>query len=387
MHTYTIDPETLLPHGAVRTRIENGALCLTATRTLNTRFQNHDTPVQSYLRLPEKLHVPFTLRIRVTLDDQALYILIGRGHVAFATGLTENRPITDILGGDYKPRARGFDNGLSLGRPTALEITYTAAAMWVRVDGELRCLAQKEPYQKALKKGECADAFAAGFDAALACDKETTLTVYELSVTEYDDDAPAAPPRDEVRPLLFSPGGLCPGPTSTLEECVQALPDDLRDGLLKTDEYLRTGCGPELKFTRKIEGRFPCCKLTYTAPHKLSYRVQISGSYLRHSLGWLWTREDRQGSDRTVEWLQTMAESDAAQADALFYKMKDCCGCSKAPEQCMNRSPYAFAGQKKLSCQGRFHFKGRADAFDDVRRSVEACREMLRRNENDGSKT
>lgn len=67
--------------------------------------------------------------------------------------------------------------------------------------------------------------------------------------------------------------------------------------------------------------------------------------------------------------------------------MKDCCGCSKAPEQCMNRSPYAFAGQKKLSCQGRFHFKGRADAFDDVRRSVEACREMLRRNENDGSKT
>ena len=26
MHTYTIDPETLLPHGAVRTRIENGAL-------------------------------------------------------------------------------------------------------------------------------------------------------------------------------------------------------------------------------------------------------------------------------------------------------------------------------------------------------------------------
>lgn len=62
---------------------------------------------------------------------------------------------------------------------------------------------------------------------------------------------------------------------------MQALPDDLRDGLLKTDEYLRTGCGPELKFTRKIEGRFPCCKLTYTAPHKLSYRVQISGSYLR----------------------------------------------------------------------------------------------------------
>ena len=59
---------------------------------------------------------------------------------------------------------------------------------------------------------------------------------------------------------------------------MQALPDDLRDGLLKTDEYLRTGCGPELKFTRKSEGRFPCCKLTYTAPHKLSYRVQISGS-------------------------------------------------------------------------------------------------------------
>lgn len=116
MHTYTIDPETLLPHGAVRTRIENGALCLTATRTLNTRFQNHDTPVQSYLRLPEKLHVPFTLRLRAALDDQALYILIGRGHVAFATGLTENRPITDILGGDFKPRARGFDNELSLGR-------------------------------------------------------------------------------------------------------------------------------------------------------------------------------------------------------------------------------------------------------------------------------
>ena len=137
MHTYTINPETLLPHGAVRTRIENGALCLTATRTLNTRFQNHDTPVQSYLRLPEKLHVPFTLRLRAALDDQALYILIGRGHVAFATGLTENRPITDILGGDFKPRARGFDNELSLGRPTALEITYTAAAMWVRVDGEL----------------------------------------------------------------------------------------------------------------------------------------------------------------------------------------------------------------------------------------------------------
>ena len=106
MHTYTIDPETLLPHGAVRTRIENGALCLTATRTLNTRFQNHDTPVQSYLRLPEKLHVPFTLRLRAALDDQALYILIGKGHVAFATGLTENRPITDILGGDFKPLRR-----------------------------------------------------------------------------------------------------------------------------------------------------------------------------------------------------------------------------------------------------------------------------------------
>ena len=58
--------------------------------------------------------------------------------IAFATMLTENRIVTDILGGDYKPRSRGFDNELPLGRPVELEITYTATAMWVRVDGELR---------------------------------------------------------------------------------------------------------------------------------------------------------------------------------------------------------------------------------------------------------
>lgn len=298
--------------------------------------------------------------------------------IAFATMLTENRIVTDILGGDYKPRSRGFDNELPLGRPVELEITYTDTAMWVRVDGELRCLTEKEAYQKALKRKEFPDVFADGFEIAVSCDKGAELTIFDLQATEYGSCPPETPAREEVRPLLYPQGGLCPGPTSTLEECVQALPQALRTELLRTDEYLRSDCKPEMKFTRKIEGRFPCCKITYIAPQKLSYRVLISGSYIRHSIGWLWTREDRKGSDRTIEALQRLAQSDPDAAAELFHMMKECCGCSKTPAFCMNYSPYDFNGQTKISCQGRFHFHGKTKDFEVVRRFAGACREMLR---------
>ena len=172
--------------------------------------------------------------------------------IAFATMLTENRIVTDILGGDYKPRSRGFDNELPLGRPVELEITYTATAMWVRVDGELRCLTEKEAYQKALKRKEFPDVFADGFEIAVSCDKGAELTIFDLQATEYGSCPPETPAREEVRPLLYPQGGLCPGPTSTLEECVQALPQALRTELLRTDEYLRADCKPEMQVTRKI---------------------------------------------------------------------------------------------------------------------------------------
>lgn len=246
------------------------------------------------------------------------------------------------------------------------------------VDGELRCLTEKEAYQKALKRKEFPDVFADGFEIAVSCDKGAELTIFDLQATEYGSCPPETPAREEVRPLLYPQGGLCPGPTSTLEECVQALPQALRTELLRTDEYLRSDCKPEMKFTRKIEGRFPCCKITYIAPQKLSYRVLISGSYIRHSIGWLWTREDRKGSDRTIEALQRLAKSDPDAAAELFHMMKECCGCSKTPAFCMNYSPYDFNGQTKISCQGRFHFHGKTKDFEAVRRFAGACREMLR---------
>lgn len=96
MYTRTIDPHNLLPHGAVRIREEEDAICLTVTRTLNTRFQNYETPMQSFLQFPEKLHIPFTLRLRVSLDIPALYIRIGKGHIALPIVISITQGFTSI---------------------------------------------------------------------------------------------------------------------------------------------------------------------------------------------------------------------------------------------------------------------------------------------------
>jgi hypothetical protein len=379
---YKVPLDSFLTHGQVRSQLENDALKITTDASINTRFQVSDTPIQSYAFLPDKVKLPFSIDMTVQIDSPALYLIVGKGHIGFGTGMMDNRRITDILGGDYKPNSHVFENDIPIGRLVDLSVVYGKKAMWVLIDHKLCCCSKNDKY---IKTKELPEEFKDGFGIGIACDKRTVLTVKSFMVTAYENEEPVAP-AEPTGTLAVQPICLTGSEKPTVEQCVQGLSPSLKEEVLRTDEYLMKVMKKSLKLSRKIEGGYPCSRITYVSDWGFRYKVQISGGYVWHDINWISYNTKREQekvggykkADYTIETLEKLAEESPEFAEAMFSRIKECVACC-GENGCFNKALYEYGGQKKAGCgwSDGMQFKMFPSDFGDVRNVVGAIHAVL----------
>ena len=356
MKTHNLTFDSFTPHGKVTLNVTDGELHMETNTALYTHFHNNDTPIKAYACVPGEYKLPFRIDMTVKIDSPALYLLVGKGHVEFATG-SSHRGITDILGNDFKPNKYAFDNDIPLNEYVDISVIYGSKAMCVIVDDECRCLSAKLSYIKA----EVSDRFS----IAIASDKRTQLTVKKFDIIEYENEEPDMPTETPV--LSEKP---------TVETAVQLLSPELQSEIIAIDEYLKS-----LKLKRKIENWNNGGRITYVSPMGFRYKIEISGFYMWHDLSWIAynTRREvekyggRKKADYTIETLTKLSETSHEFANKMFTRIQECKGCNTTGG-CNNIWIYEFNGKKKVSCvwDGGLRFKMIPSDFADLKKVVEA---------------
>ena len=147
------------------------------------------------------------------------------------------------------------------------------------------------------------------------------------------------------------------------------------------DEYLMKDMKKTLKFKRKIEGGYPCCKITYVSPWGFRYKIFISNTYLWHDNAWIAynTRREvdnfggRKKADYTIETLNILAEESPAFAELMFERIQECSLCHDGGS-CSNWEVYTYNERKKVTCawSNGMHFKMFPADFDDAKKVINA---------------
>ncbi|MGF7146378.1 hypothetical protein HNQ56_004846 [Anaerotaenia torta] len=80
----------LIGHGDVDTEYDNQTLRF-ITGKQNTRFWTTETPVISFLEVPEYFKLPVTIDLVIRIDSPAFYLPFGKGHgFSYVTHIYEN---------------------------------------------------------------------------------------------------------------------------------------------------------------------------------------------------------------------------------------------------------------------------------------------------------
>lgn len=377
MKIHNICFDSFIKHGNIDLSIINNELNMTA----KTGRDYPSRPIKTYLQLPDKYKLPFRIDATVKIDSPAFHLLIGKGHVSFATGIMDNRRITDILGEDNKPNTHVFDNDILLNEYNEISVTYSKTAMWVFVNNILRCFSKNDQYIKSLKKNLLPDEFMEGFTLGISCDKRTQLTLKSFRVTEFENEEPAAPA--EAFNKKLHPPCLSVSDKPIINDCIQGLSPDLQKEILLTDEYLLKDMKNGMKFKRKIEGGYPCSRITYVSHFGFSYKISISDSYIiSHDMGWIVYNTNRERekyglrkNDYTQETIDKLNEISPEFANEVFIRISECTACSGA--NCGRGKIYEYNGKKKKSCGSRIYFKMFPSDFIDVRKIIEVINNIV----------
>ncbi|MEN6470206.1 MAG: hypothetical protein ABFC62_01940 [Clostridiaceae bacterium] len=365
MKEHRIGLSELMPCGKTETRLEDGMLEAWTTHSITSIAFNlyGDSYRKHILSLPGRYRLPFRVDMTIRLDFPALLLLIGGGHISFATPWQDNRRIEDIVKPSGKPNQDGgaFDNSLPFGELVDVSVTYNLDEMQIHVGGEERFYSRKQAYMKAKDIGE---QNAEGFAIALTVSKLSTLCVKRIAVTEFDGRAPIV--RGEyAESKPSSAEGERQKPT--FESVLSALPRELRGEIMETDRFL-ISLRP-LKFKRAVDkgGK----KVSYVAPEfGVSYAIHASGAQSSHDLGFYivcggkvetWHRK----ADFMEEALAETAKTDPALAERIFYALNDCVGCYGGA--CLAKTPYAFEAEKRMTCHGRSRLRMCSDDLRDAR--------------------
>lgn len=379
MIVHKISPESLLPHGSVSCTYTDGEMHLTTSETINTLFSRWDMPIQSYVSVPGQYKLPFRIDFTIKIDSPAMYLIVGRGHVGIGTDGMDNRSITSIVGGEFKPRKHRADNTIPMGEFAEIAVIYGHKAMQLTVNGESRYLCKKDPYHNSpLLETE----FREGFEIKLACEKRTRLVFNAFTITEYEDSEPEFLP-DTMGEM--PPPCLSAEEKPTVESCIRGLRPELQQAILDMDRYLAGTLKQSMKFKRKIEGGYPYAKITYVSPWGFSYKLNLSGRTMTHSMGWIVYNTAREQekyagykkADYTIATLNKLAQASPEFADEIFFRMKECAGCYGG--NCIHRSWYEYNGIEKTSCGGTVQFKMLPSEFDDARKVIEAISDVVQR--------
>ena len=195
-------------------------------------------------------------------------------------------------------------------------------------------------------------------------------------ITEFEDDEIFAPLNHYKRLMDVFPNLRA---KSTLDQCIKGLSTELRSEVLNIDRFLMVDMKKDLKFRRKIEGDYPCSKITYVSPWGFRYKISISNIYLWHDIMWIAynTRGEinkhggRKKADHTIETLNDLANDSPEFADEMFRRIRECTVCNGGGK-CNNWLIYEYNGIKKVTCEwsNGMHFKMIPSDFGDLRKVV-----------------
>ncbi|MCL2056677.1 MAG: hypothetical protein FWH02_05595 [Oscillospiraceae bacterium] len=154
------------------------------------------------------------------------------------------------------------------------------------------------------------------------------------------------------------------------KDVLARMPKEYQDRILETDEFLYALRPMKFKRVPDKNGN----KITYVAPdYGVSYMFKVDGGF-KHNFQWYivhsgkpetWHRK----SDFMEETLVKISESDLPLAERIFKSLKPCPGFDNCyGERCLARTPYAFNGQKRLTCHGSVYLGLGDDDFSDARK-------------------
>jgi hypothetical protein len=358
----------IIPHGEITARVTNGITELSTPHSVTGAGFNLHT--QSHRRHRADIcgtyNIPFKLEMRVMIDFPAFILLVGDGHITFATPREDNRKIEDFIKPSGKPNQDrySYDNRLPFNEWVDISVAVNPDELQIIINGEERYYSRKQSYVKA----KIHPALTLGLVVA----KGALLRVQSFSVVESKEAPPVERGGFEEKkpvPLNIKP---------TFENVIAHLPPVFQKEALAMDNYLKS-LNP-LKFKRAVDKNGG--KITYTASNfGISYTLRISGAESSHDFGWYivtngkpetWHRK----ADYMEETLAEIAETNGALAERIFNAISDCVGCY-APG-CLAKVLYNYNGRKRFVCHGRIRMRlCRAD-FDDTREFFGYLNEMLK---------
>ncbi len=359
MRETSIDLSSLMPIGNVESGMANDVLHFTTTRAIHDVGYNiRRDKITSYLLLPGMYRLPMRIDMRICMDAPEMLLLIGDGHISIGSPWMENRRIEDIASAAGKPKL--YDNSIPFGEFVDISIIYNLREMQICIGAQERYYSTRERYMKS----ECfAQRNELGFGIGLTCTKRADASVRSITIAEHEDALPCV--HDKNRANL-SQACVPPGQKPTFASCIEGLPPNIKDEILRTDDFLKSL--PRLKFKRTVEKHGN--KITYVESARgISYALYLSGSLMHHSLQWyivtngkpeMWHRK----SNPMEDVLDTIAKSSPALAGRIFRNLNECIGCR---QNCLAKTPYAFRAQKKTTCHGQVFFKMSIPEFQDVR--------------------
>ena len=164
------------------------------------------------------------------------------------------------------------------------------------------------------------------------------------------------------------------------KDVLAKMPKEYQGQILETDEYLYA-LRP-MKFKRVLDKNGN--KITYVAPdYGISYMFKLDEGF-KHNFQWYivyngkpetWHRK----ADFMEETLIKIAESDPALAERIYKALKPCPGFDKCHgERCLARTPYAFNGEKRLTCHGSVYLGLDNDNFCDAREFFRYLNELIK---------
>ena len=376
-----IDLTTLIAHGKVETKFTGETVSVWTTNSITSVAFNMigDTYKRHSIRLPDKYHIPFRLDMTIMVDFPALILLVGDGHIAFAT--PDNHKIEDIA----KPTGKSnqdnclFDNKLPFGEFVDISVIWNFNEMQIFIGGKERFYSCKLPY---MKVGNLNELNLEGFGIGLTVSKRSTLIIKSITVTEFDDKVPVI--RDILKETPLQKV-MAESPKPTFETIISDLPLEYKNELLKMDDFLKAL--KLLRFKRTIDKRGG--KITYVSSNfGISYVIHVLEDQLSHNFSWYivssgkpetWHRK----ADYMEEVLSEIAKTDIQFAKRIFYALNDCVGCYGS--RCLAKTLYEFNDQKRLTCHGRVMLRMFHDDFQDAREFFRHLNALIDRKSADGS--
>jgi hypothetical protein len=381
MKEHSIDLTTLIVHGKVETNLVGENLNVWTTNSITSVAFNliGDSYKKHYLGLPDKYHIPFQLDMTIMLDFPALILLVGDGHVVFAS--SDNHKIEDIA----KPSGKSnqdnclFDNKLPFSEFVDITVIWNFNEMQILIGGKECFYSCKLPYMKVKNLSELN---LEGFGIGLAVSKQSTLSIKSITVTEHDDKIPVIPGILNETPLQKV---ITESKKPTFENVISDLPKEYKNELIEMDNFFKSL--KRLKFKCTVDKRGE--KITYLASDfGISYVIRVSEDQLSHSFSWYivssgkpetWHRK----ADYMEEILSEIAKSDIQFAKRIFYALNDCVGCYAT--RCLAKTLYEFNGQKRLTCHGRVMLRMCHEDFQDAREFFRHLNTLIERKSADGS--